>query len=88
MNWMGADETVAAASRVWQWIAQGRREHFSVREAYQSLKGTFQRVKPLRDALDTLEERGYIRIISEPRSKPGRPSPAVEVRPDIVEGWR
>ena len=40
-------------------------------------------------ALQVLEERGYVQVI-EPPSKNGpgrRPSPVVRVRPDIVKGW-
>lgn len=88
LDLMGADASIAAARRVWQWIEQGRRERFTVREAYQALKGSFPRVAALRDALAALEERGYLEVIEPPRDTPGRPSPWVRVRPDIVEGWR
>jgi hypothetical protein len=89
LDLMGADEAIAAARRVWQWIEQGRREQFTVRGAYQALKGTFPRVAALREALVVLEERGYLEVIEPPRDGPGRPpSPLVEVRPDIREGWQ
>lgn len=85
---MGADPDIAAARTVWRWIEGGRRAEFSVRDAWQALKGSFDRVKPVRDALDVLEERGYVEVIEPTRDGPGRrPSPVVRVRPDITEGW-
>jgi hypothetical protein len=89
MDWMGADQSVEAASRVWRWVVQGHRDQFTVHEAHQALKGTFSRVKGVREALAILEERGYARIDDQQSGKPGRPpSPTVRVRPDIVETWR
>lgn len=89
LDLMGADEGIAAARRVWQWVVAGRRGHFTVREAYQALKGTFPRVGGLRTALGVLEERGYV-VVAEPITEgPGRPpSPMVTVRPDITEAWQ
>lgn len=46
-------------------------------------------MKYLRDALNILEERGYVEIIAEDTLGSGRsPSPIVCVRPEITEGWK
>jgi len=89
LDLMGADPTIASARRLWGWIEKGRRVSFSVRDAFNDLRGTFPRVSSIQPALDVLEERGYLQVIEPPRDGPGRPpSPTVQVRPDIVEGWR
>ena len=89
LDLMGADEGVMAGRRVWQWVVAGRRANFTVRDAYQALKGTFPRVTDLRTALGVLEERGYLEIAVVNPEGPGRPpSPPVTVRPDIAKGWR
>lgn len=89
LDMMGADPTVAAARHVWEWIERGRLQCFTVREVFNALQGTFPRVKYLLPALDTLEERGYVKILKPTREGPGRPpSPIVKVRPDIEERWR
>lgn len=89
LDMMGADPTVAAARQVWDWIKQGRMPHFTIREAFNALRGTFSRVKYLREALEALEERGYVLIIEPTHDGPGRPpSPVVRVRPEIVEEWQ
>lgn len=84
---MGADPTIAAARFVWDWIDRSRVSCFTARDAFNALRGTFPRVQTLRDALDALEERGYVEIIDPPRDGPGRPpSPIVRVRPNIAKG--
>ncbi|MCF1432118.1 MAG: DUF3987 domain-containing protein, partial [Shewanella sp.] len=89
MDMMGADPTIAAARLVWNWIERGRLDNFSIREAFNALRGTFPRVAKLRDALEALEERGYGDVIEPQRDGPGRPpSPMVRVRPEIARGWR
>jgi putative DNA primase/helicase len=89
LDLMGADESISAARRAWEWIEGGRRARFSLRESFNALRGTFPRVADLREAFDALAERGYLEIIEPPKAGPGRPpSPAVIVRPDIAEGWR
>jgi len=89
LDMMGADPTIAAARKVWEWIERGRLPRFTVREAFNELRGTFPRVQNLRDALEALEERGYVEVIEPPRDGPGRPpSPMVRVRPEFVEAWR
>ncbi|MBL3590424.1 MAG: hypothetical protein JMN24_11610 [gamma proteobacterium endosymbiont of Lamellibrachia anaximandri] len=86
---MGADPTIAAARHVWDWIERGRLPSFSVREAFNALRGTFPRVQHIRDALEALKERGYVEVMESPRDGPGRPaSPTVRVRQEIREGWR
>lgn len=89
LDMMGADPTIAAARLVWDWIERGRLDRFTVREAFNALRGTFPRVAMLRDALEALEERGYLEVIEPPRDGPGRPpSPMVRVRPEIARAWR
>jgi hypothetical protein len=89
LDMMGADPTIAAARLVWDWIERGRLDRFTVREAFNALRGTFPRVAMLREALEALEERGYLEVIEPPRDGPGRPpSPLVRVRPEIARAWR
>ena len=89
LDMMGADPTIAAARFVWKWIERGRLAQFTVREAFNALRGTFPRVANLREALEALEERGYVEMIEPPRDGPGRPpSPTVRVRPEIARAWQ
>jgi len=89
LDMMGADPTIAAARQVWDWVERGRLSRFTVREAFNALRGTFPRVALLREALDALEERGYVEVIEPPRDGPGRPpSPLVRVRPEIARAWQ
>lgn len=89
LDMMGADPTIAAARLVWDWIERGRLDRFTVREAFNALRGTFPRVAKLREALEALEERGYLEVIEPPRDGPGRPpSPLVRVRPEITREWQ
>jgi hypothetical protein len=86
---MGADPGIDAARKVWGWIERGRREAFTARDAFNVLRGTFPKMRPLMDAMEVLEERGYLAITEPETEGPGRrPSPTVRVRPDIAEGWR
>ncbi|WP_166257673.1 YfjI family protein [Marinobacter salicampi] len=89
LDLMGADPNTGEARFVWDWICRARRNRFTLRDAFEALKGTFNRVKNLRPAIEVLEERGYIKVIEIPSEGPGRrPSPLICVRPDIVETWR
>jgi hypothetical protein len=88
LDMMGADPTVASARRVWRWIDRNKSPRFTVRDAFNQFKGTFARVPALEEALNVLEERGYIKVMETPRDGPGRKSsPTVRVRAEIVEGW-
>lgn len=89
MDMMGADPSIAAARKVWDWIKRGRRDAFTINEAFNALRGSFPRTASVREAMEALEERGYLEVIEPPRDGPGRPpSPLVKVRPEIVRGWR
>ncbi|MEY6434208.1 DUF3987 domain-containing protein [Thioalkalicoccus limnaeus] len=89
MGLMDADPELAAARKVWQWLERGRRVDATVRQVFEGLKGTFPRVAALESALDTLVERGYVRVVEARRDGPGRkPSPTIEVRPELAEAWR
>ncbi|HET8700661.1 MAG TPA: YfjI family protein [Nitrococcus sp.] len=89
LDMMGADPTIAAARLVWDWVERGRVSRFTVRDAFIGLRGTFPRVSKLREALEALEERGYVEVIKPPPDGPGRPpSPVVRVRPEIARAWR
>ncbi len=89
LDMLGADPTIAAARLVWDWIERGRRDCFTVREAFNALRGTFPRVAKLREALEALAERGYLEVNEPLRDGPGRPpSPLVQVRPEIVRDWQ
>ncbi|MEP1214785.1 MAG: YfjI family protein [Marinobacter sp.] len=89
LDLMGADSDTGEAKVVWDWICRTRNERFTLRNAFEALKGTFQRVKNLQPAIDILEERGYIKVVRIPNEGPGRPpSPLICVRPEIVETWQ
>lgn len=86
---MGADDTIAAARRVWDWIKRNRRHDFTEREAFNALRGTFPRVADLRAALEVLAERGYVEVQEQKTEGKGRPpSPRVVVHPDLAGGWQ
>ncbi|WP_295389100.1 YfjI family protein [uncultured Thiodictyon sp.] len=89
LDLMGADESIAGARKVWEWLERGRRANSTVREAFNALRGPFPRVAGLTFALEALEERGYIRVMEPVKSGPGRPpSPRIEVRAEFAEAWR
>lgn len=88
LDMMGADPTIAAARLIWEWIERGRMSYFTVRDAFNALRGTFSRVQNLLGPLGVLEERGYVEVMELPRDGPGRPpSPTVRVRPEIARTW-
>lgn len=87
---IGADPSLTSARHVWDWIRRNRLSVFTISEAFNALKGRFTRVEKVKTALSVLEERGYVEVQDLKRSgQPGRPrSPAVLVRPEIVESWK
>ncbi|MCY4641768.1 MAG: DUF3987 domain-containing protein [Gammaproteobacteria bacterium] len=89
LDMMGADQTVAAARQVWDWVKRNRLSGFTEREAFNAHRSTFPRMKYLKSALGVLVERGYVKIITPSKDGAGRPrSPVVIVRPELVESWK
>ncbi len=85
---MGGDPGVSQAQKVWAWLQRGRRTEASLRDAYQALKGSFPRVSALVNALELLEERGYLVLVTPAPTGAGRPpSPRIIIRPDLAGGW-
>jgi len=85
LDMMGADLTLAAARKVWAWIERNRLASFAANTAFNALRSTFSRAAKLHDALEALEERGYVQVTELPRDGPGRPpSPQVRVRPELA----
>lgn len=88
MQLMGGDPGVSQAAKVWAWLQRGRRTEASLRDAYQALKGSFSRVSALVSALELLEERGYLVLVTPETTGAGRPpSPRIIIRPDLVRAW-
>jgi len=86
---MGVEVTISDARYVWSWIERIKSPTFIIRDAFNILRGHFSKMKPLKDALEILEERGYIDFVESPNKGPGRPpSPTVRVRPEIVKSWQ
>jgi hypothetical protein len=83
---MGADPNIEGAGRILKWITRHRHQTFTKRQAFQDLKGTFNRAAMLDEPLAVLMERNYIRPIIETEKKPGRKSEAYEVNPAIHQG--
>ena len=88
LDLMGADATVGAARTVWEWIKRRQPVELTIRDIHQALKGTFPRLKALKEALDVLVERGYLMVNESKNVGVGRPaSPTITIRPDIAKGW-
>lgn len=86
---MGADPLIEDARKVWHWIVSRRADGFTVRDVFNGLKGSFQRVAGIYKALDVLGERGYIELIRPEHMGPGRPrSPTIRVSDRILREWK
>lgn len=89
MDMMGADDDLQDARKMLRWIERKQRPSFSLREAFDGLKGSFHRMPRLLAAAAILEERGYIQVTEQETQGPGRkPSAQAVVRPDLAGGWQ
>lgn len=89
-NIMGMDPIIDSAQRILHWIESRRLTSFTISDAFCALRGRFERVKQVEEALEVLIERGYIKI-DEPliKTKPGRrASPTVRVSPKLQDQWQ
>jgi hypothetical protein len=82
---MGGDPALEGAKKVWRWIESGRHQQVSRRDCFQALKGTFPRVEEIKEPLNVLVERNYIRI--ESKQTGGRPTEVITVNPEIMRTW-
>lgn len=81
---MGADDSIAAARRVWRWIRHNGKTGLTVRDIFNALQSSFPHVHEIKDALAVLQERGYVDVVQVKREGRGRkPSPVVHVRPEL-----
>lgn len=83
---MGSDPSIEAAIKVENWINRNRCDHFTARECFESLKGTFKKMADLNPAFDVLVERRYI-FEEDREGKVGRPSRVYFVNPVISKNW-
>jgi hypothetical protein len=83
---MGADPVKREARVVRDWIVAEKAGSFTKRQAFNALRGRFERADLLDAPLRLLEEMEHVRLKpSEPRAGAGRPpSPVYEVNPELV----
>lgn len=85
MGSMGADERIAGAKFVWEWLRRNGRETITARDLFNAVKSRFTTMAKLEPVLDSLEERGYIQIIRiEPTGIGRPPSPVILIRQGVV----
>ncbi len=84
---MGADDSVAAARKLWSFIERRCKPSFSFRDAFQALRGSFARSADLEPAFDVLVERSYIAPKEERSGRVGRPTRIYEVNPALTAEW-
>jgi hypothetical protein len=87
LHFMGTDPKINAARKTLSWIRRNKLPRFTINAAFNKLRGTFSYAADLKQALEILQEHGYV-IIEEvvPTGSPGRrPSPTVRVNPAIYE---
>jgi hypothetical protein len=84
-NEMGADPVVEAARMLLKWIEKHSQTKFSKKEAFDGIRGRFQKSEDLNPAIKVLVEHGYIRERKVPERKGSgrKPSPVYEVNPVV-----
>lgn len=71
---MGLDQTTELARGLLRWILRKGTETFTEREALEGMPRSHRRIKHLHEALEVLQERGYVRPLPVPAQRgPGRP---------------
>lgn len=85
---MGADTAHDGARKLWRAIEVLGRPTFSLRDAWNPLRGTFPRVADIEPAVAVLEAHDYIAETSNPDfQRRGRPSRTFAVNPSLTKGW-
>ena len=79
---MGADPAIDMARKILSWVLSERISEFSKRQAFNTLRGSIQKVDELEKPFEILTSHGYIRDISQDRKGRGRkPSPKYKINP-------
>jgi putative DNA primase/helicase len=87
---MGAIDAIQAARRLWEVINRARSKIFTARDAWNPLRGTYDRVVAVEDGFEVLIDRNYILPLDTDDERPrkrGRPSRRFIVNPSISEEW-
>jgi hypothetical protein len=88
-RFMGAEPVIEDARVIIRWLATRQRgDLFSKRDAHRALEARFPKSADLDAPLTLLDDRGWIRRLPDPPSRPdgGRPpSPKFEVHPDVTD---
>ena len=88
MRALNADSRAERVDDVWTHLLRGHKDEFSLRELHRNLSRTrFPRIEDVIDAVEPLEERGYVIPLPAPeRTRAGRPqSPRYRVNPRAKE---
>jgi len=79
---MGADPAIDSARRILDWVSSEQIQEFTRREAFNSLRGSIQKVNELDKPLEILINHGYIREVLQEHKGPGRkPSQKYKINP-------
>jgi len=79
---MGADSTIDLARKILAWVSSGQQSEFTRREAFNSLRGSIEKVDELDQPLEILINHGYIREVLCEHKGPGRkPSQKYKINP-------
>ena len=78
------DPRAAGAQKVLNHLRNTAAQQARVRDVYQALRGSFPRMDDLQPALELLQERGYIHLMTEQPEGSGRPSLMLIVRPEGI----
>ena len=81
---MGAAPEVECARKILAWVQRNGKESFSVRDCFNSLRGSFPKVEELNKGFGVLVER-YCIFEAPQETKQGRPSKVYRVHPDLLE---
>lgn len=87
LDMMGADPLIDSARKIVDWIKDRKLMSFTISEAFNALRSRFQYVNKVKQVLEVLKERGYVKIDEPPvKNGPGhRGSPLVRVNPKVYE---
>jgi hypothetical protein len=81
---IGGDESADLAEEIVGWIRRHEFTHFTKRDLHRHLRSHVSNPKEWTEPLDLLEANGWIRAVTPPQNKKGRPSEDFEVNPKVL----